>query len=194
MYVDNVGETEEDIKKARMGVIRAQQVKEAHEGDLGLDKHKSVEELLDSGTWRGYMPSNIWPLAAERSAASVVLKRWRAYKRTNKSGEGKGFFGIGAKSVKKVEKVAPDAVPASKLVEEKKEEQKEKPMSQEQLDAIKMRQEAEDAEKKRLEEAKKNPPKPKPVPEVAAAAATPTEEEKKPEEKKEEKKEETNED
>ena len=194
MYVDNVGETEEDIKKARMGVIRAQQIKEAHEGDLGLDKHKSVEELLDSGAWRGYMPSNIWPLAAERSAASVVLKRWRAYKRTNKSGEGKGFFGIGAKSVKKVEKVAPDAVPASKLVEEKKEEQKEKPMSQEQLDAIKMRQEAEDAEKKRLEEAKKNPPKPKPVPEVAAAAATPTEEEKKPEEKKEEKKEETNED
>ena len=121
MYVDNVGETEEDIKKARMGVIRAQQVKEAHEGDLGLDKHKSVEELLDSGAWRGYMPSNIWPLAAERSAASVVLKRWRATNViTNKSGEGKGFFGIGAKSVKKVEKVAPDAVPASKLVEKRR--------------------------------------------------------------------------
>ena len=92
-----------------------------HEGDLGLDKHRSVEDLLNSGAWRGYMPSNIWPLAAERSAASIVLKRWRAYKRT-KPGE-KGFFGIGAKSVKKVEKVAPDAVPAAK-VEEKKEEKK----------------------------------------------------------------------
>merc|ERR1712072_1131038 len=100
LYVDNVGETEDDIKKARHGVIRARQVKEAHDGDLGLDKHRSVEDLLNSGAWRGYMPSNIWPLAAERSAASIVLKRWRAYKRT-KPGD-KGFFGIGAKSVKKV--------------------------------------------------------------------------------------------
>ena len=117
------------------------------------------------------------------SAASVVLKRWRAYKRTNKSGDGKGFFGIGAKSVKKVEKVAPDAVPAEKLAEEKKEVKKEKSLTQEQLDAIKFRQEAEEAEKKRLAEAKKNPPKPKPV------AAKPVEE-KKEVEKKEEKKEE----
>jgi hypothetical protein len=181
MYVDNVGETEEDIKKARIGVIRAQQVKEAHEGDLGLEKHKTVEELLDSGAWRGYMPSNVLPLASERSAASVVLKRWRAYKRTNKSGDGKGFFGIGAKSVKKVEKVAPDAVPAEKLAEEKKEVKKEKSLTQEQLDAIKFRQEAEEAEKKRLEEAKKNPPKPKPV------AAKPLEEKKEEEEEEEEK-------
>lgn len=186
LYVDNVGETEDDIKKARHGVIRARQVKEAHEGDLGLDKHRSVEDLLNSGAWRGYMPSNIWPLAAERSAASIVLKRWRAYKRT-KPGE-KGFFGIGAKSVKKVEKVAPDAVPAAKVEEKKEEKKKEIVLTQEQLDAIQLRKEAEEAEKKRLEEAKKNPPKPKPIEAEESAPA-----EGKKEEEKEEKSAETKE-
>ena len=176
MYTDNVDETEEDIKKARAGVIRAQQVKEAHEGDLGLHKHKSVEELLETGAWQGYMPSNLWPLASERAAASVVLKRWRQYKAKKAAAPSVGGGGLFSKApAAKVEeiivplkKVAPDATPLPPMSEPKKDLQKVKTLTQEQIDAQNAREAAAEAEIKRIEDAKA----PKDVKiEVAAAQA-----------------------
>jgi hypothetical protein len=176
MYTDNVDETEDDIKKARAGVIRAQQVKEAHEGDLGLHKHKSVEELLETGAWQGYMPSNLWPLASERAAASVVLKRWRQYKAKKAAAPSVGGGGLFSKApAAKVEekivplkKVAPDATPLPPMSEPKKDLQKVKTLTQEQIDAQNAREAAAEAEIKRIEDAKA----PKDVKiEVAAAQA-----------------------
>jgi hypothetical protein len=34
-------------------------------------------KLIRKGIWRDYLPINMWPLMAESSAASVIVKRWR---------------------------------------------------------------------------------------------------------------------
>mmetsp|Transcript_3870 Transcript_3870/g.13398 ORF Transcript_3870/g.13398 Transcript_3870/m.13398 type:complete len:1187 (-) Transcript_3870:47-3607(-) len=38
---------------------------------------EKVMKLIRKGIWRDYLPINMWPLMAESSAASVIVKRWR---------------------------------------------------------------------------------------------------------------------
>jgi hypothetical protein len=42
-----------------------------------LDTANAANELLERKEWRQYQPKSVMPLSKERSAMSIILKRWR---------------------------------------------------------------------------------------------------------------------
>jgi hypothetical protein len=73
-YLEPSLESEDSITR---GILTNASLAKFKKLEETLDTANAANELLERKEWRQYQPKSVMPLSKERSAMSIILKRWR---------------------------------------------------------------------------------------------------------------------